>query len=237
MVELPTLREMLEAGVHFGHKTSRWHPKMESYIFIAKSGVHVINLEKTAEKLKEATDFLAKSASEGKTFIFVGTKKQSSALIEKAAKDCGMFYVKERWLGGTLTNFAEIKSATKKFQEEKSILEENEKNARIPKSEISKLRKSVAKGELLLGGLVGMEKQPDALILFGSHDETNALKEAKTSRIPVVALVDTNADPTKVTYPVPANDDATKSVALFADLFARIINDSKPKEKDNREIK
>lgn len=230
MVELPSLRQMLEAGVHFGHKTSRWHPKMEPYIFIAKSGVHVINLEKTAEKLKEAADFMAKIASEGKTFIFVGTKKQSSVLIEKAAKECGMFFVKERWLGGTLTNFVEIKSATKKFQQEKVDLEENEKNPRIPKSEISKLRKSVAKGDLLLGGLVGMEKQPDALLLFGSHDEINALREAKTSNIPVVALVDTNADPTKVTYPIPANDDATKSVLMFADLFAKIIKENKPKE-------
>lgn len=227
MVGLPTLREMLEAGVHFGHKTSRWFPKMEPYIFISKSGVHVVNLEKTEEKLKEAVDFIRAQAALGKVFIFVGTKKQSGEIIKEAAISCGMPYVNNRWLGGTITNFESIKNAAKKFKKQKELLETNEDG--LNKSELSKVRKDVARGEKFLGGLVGLDKKPDGLILFGVYDEKISLKEAKCDKIPVVALVDTNADPNSVEYPIPANDDATKSVRLFAELFARVINESKPK--------
>lgn len=225
-MEMPTLREMLDAGVHFGHKTSRWHPKMASYIFTSKAGVHVLNLEKTAEKLQEALNFAAREAALGKTFVFVGTKKQSGEIVKEAAISAGMPYVSSRWLGGTVTNFEAIKSAARKFKKQREELE-SEASKALSKSELSKLRKEVARGEKFLGGLVGLEKQPDALILFGSHDEKNALKEAKNNGIPVIALVDTNADPTLVEYPIPANDDATKSVKLFAELFAKAIKEAR----------
>lgn len=227
-MEMPTLREMLDAGVHFGHKTSRWYPKMAPYIFTSKAGVHVINLEQSSEKLKEALNYLEREALEGKKFIFVGTKKQSGDIIKEAAISAGMPYVNTRWLGGTVTNFEAIRSAAKRFRKQREELE-NEASSLLNKSELSKLRKDVARGEKFLGGLVDLDRKPDGLILFGSHDEKNALKEAKCDHIPVIALVDTNADPTEVDFPIPANDDATKSVKLFAELFAKTIREAREK--------
>jgi len=230
MVEMPSLREMLDAGVHFGHKTSRWSPKMERYIFTAKSGVHVINLEKTAEKLNEALDFVKNEAAAGKKFIFVGTKKQSGEIIKEAALSSDMPYVSTRWLGGTLTNFEAIKAAVKKFKKQKEELENPE--SELTKSELSKIRKEVARGEKYLGGLIGLDKKPDVLLLFGSYDEKNAIREAQKETIKTVAVVDTNADPTEIDYPIPGNDDATKSIKLFAELFAKAINENKPAKEE-----
>jgi len=224
----PTLRELLDAGVHFGHKTSRWSPKMASYIFTSRAGVHVVNLEKTAEKLAEATNFLEREAAAGKTFIFVGTKKQSGDIVKEAAISCNMPYVNTRWLGGTLTNFEMVRSSIKAYKHKKDELE-NPKTE-LSKSELSKVRQAVERGEKFLGGLVGLERKPDALILFGSHDEKNAVKEATKTGVPIIALTDTNTDPTLVDYPIPANDDATKSVKLFAEFFAAVINDAKSKK-------
>lgn len=228
MVELPSLRDLLDAGVHFGHKTSRWYPKMAPYIFTSKSGVHVINLEKTAEKMAEAVAFIRKEAEAGKVMVFVGTKKQSGEIIKQAAIKCGMPYVNNRWLGGAITNFEMIKSAAKKLKKQKEELE-NEENSELNKSELSKMRKDAIRGEKFLGGLVGLERKPDILVLFDAHDETNALKEAIVANMPIVALVDTNANPELITYPIPANDDATKSVTLFANLFADVIIEARAK--------
>lgn len=233
MVELPSLREMLDSGVHFGHKTSRWHPKMAPYIFINKGGVHVINLEKTVEMLKDTLNFISREAAAGKNFIFVGTKKQSGDIVKEAALSCGMSYVNTRWLGGTITNFDAIRNAVKNFEKQKAEVE-NESTSKMSKSEMSKLKKEVARGEKFLGGLVTMTKKPDVLILFGSHDEKIALKEAKCEDLPVIALVDTNANPNEVEYPIPANDDATKSVKLFAELFAKTINEAKTSVKTEK---
>jgi small subunit ribosomal protein S2 len=233
-MEMPTLREMLDAGVHFGHKTSRWHPKMDPYIFTQKVGVHVINLEKTEEKLKEALNFIEKEAALGKVFVFIGTKKQSGDIIKEAAISANMPYVNSRWLGGTITNFEAIRNAAKKFAKQRTEIE-NEEQSELNKSELSKLRKEVARGEKFLGGLVNLDKKPDALILFGSHDEKNALREAKVANIPVIALVDTNADPTAVEFPIPANDDATKSVKLFSELFAKTIREAAALRKSEAE--
>lgn len=234
MVETPTLREMLEAGVHFGHKTSRWHPRMNEYIYTSKSGVHVINLEKTEEKLKEALDFVEKEAAEGKNFIFVGTKKQSGEIVKEAAKEAEVSYVTSRWLGGTISNFDAIRNSIRKFS--KQVEELAKENSEFTKNELSKIRKEVDRGEKFLGGLVNMDKKPDVLILFGSHDEKNALHEAKGSDIKVVALVDTNADPTLVDYAIPANDDATKSVKLIADLFAKAIKAGRAQLEKNKVV-
>ena len=227
MAQLPTLRELLDAGVHFGHKTARWHPKMAGYIFISKAGVHVVNLEKTADKMKEAVDFIAAETAKGALSMFVGTKKQSSEIVKAAAISCGAPYVNVRWLGGCLTNFDAIRTAVKKFEKDKAEL--SNENTILNKSELSKVRKDVARGEKFLEGLIPLVKKPDILILFGSHDEKNAVKEAKVTGAKIVALTDTNADPSIIDFPIPANDDATKSVKLFAELFAKTINENKVK--------
>lgn len=216
---------MLDNGVHFGHKTSRWHPKMEPYIFMAKNGVSVINLEKTEEELKKASDYVRALAAEGKMIVFVGSKKQAQELVKKAALACGMPYVNVRWVGGTLTNFETVKVAIAKFKKQKEEIQTAD--AKLSKKELSKLREVVEKGEKLFGGLVNLDRKPDAMILLGAHDEKNALREANLENIPVVAMVDTNMDPTTINYPIPANDDATKSIELFANLFSRIIRENK----------
>lgn len=226
MLKLPTLREMLNTGAHFGHKTSRWHPNMEPYIFMSKSGIHIINLEKTEEKLKEAVDHVSRLSSQGKTIVFVGTKKQSSDIIKKAALACGMPYVNVRWLGGTITNFNTVKLSMKKYEKQKAELA-NAEHLDMPKSEISKLRKQVLRGEKFLEGLLKIEKKPDALILFGAHDEKNALKEAKTAGVELIAICDTNSNPAEIDFPIPANDDATKSIELFANVLSEAIKANK----------
>jgi len=225
MVVNPTLRQMLDNGVHFGHKTSRWNPKMAPFIFTSKSKVHVINLEKTAEKLTEATNFIARMAKENKKFIFVGTKKQSSDLIKKAAIDCGASYVNIRWIGGTLTNMDVLKASVNKFKKQTELLAAEK--ITLNKKELAKLKKEHARGEKIFGGLTALDRKADVLILFGSYDEKIALAEARVEGVPVIALVDTNADPTLVDYPIPANDDATKSIELFATLFSKIIKENK----------
>ena len=226
MVTQPTLREMLGAGVHFGHKTSRWDPRMKKFIFTSKNGVHVINLEKTAEALLEACEFLYKSASNGRNIVFVGTKKQAQELVKKAANDCGCSSITERWLGGTLTNFNVILRAVKNLERMKLKVgspdfEEMRKRDRV------KMQKAIEKSERLVGGLLGLTAKPDILILIGSHDEKNAVKEANKLSIPTVAIVDSNSNPEDIDYPIPANDDATKSISLFADLFAKVIREGK----------
>lgn len=236
MVNLPSLREMLDSGVHFGHKTSRWNPKMAPFIFMAKNGVHVINLEKTEEQLKKAVDYVKGIAAEGKTIVFVGSKKQAQGIVKKAAIDCDMPYINIRWVGGTLTNFETVKTAIAKFKKQKEELE-GESSARLSKKELSKLREVVEKGEKLFGGLINLGKKPDALLLLGAHDEKNALREANLEKIPVIAMTDTNVDPNSVTFPIPANDDATKSIELFANLFSKIIKENKGFAKAKEEQK
>ena len=230
MVTLPTLREMLEAGVHFGHKTSRWDPRMKKYIFTSKSGVHVINLEKTEEQLKESVEFLSKSAANGRNIVFVGTKKQAQEIVKRAAESCGCASITERWLGGTLTNFNVILRAVKNLERMKLKMNSPEIEEMRKRDKV-KMQKEIEKSERLVGGLLGLTNKPDILILIGSHDEKNAVKEAAKLGIPMVALVDTNANPELVDYAIPANDDATKSISLFADLFAKVIKEGKSNAK------
>jgi len=225
MVTIPTLPELLEAGVHFGHKTARWNPKMKSSIFASKSGVHIINLEKSQEQLKVALDFLAQEAKAGKTVVFVGTKKQAQEIVKKAAESCNMPFVTSRWLGGTITNFEIVQKAFKKLERSKLTLQSNEAEE-MTKRDKSLMQKEIEKKERVIGGLVNLQKRPDILILIGAYDEKNAILEANMQGIPTIALVDSNADPTKVTYPIAANDDATKSISLFAELFAKVIRES-----------
>lgn len=224
MIKTPTLRELLEAGVHFGHKTSRWDPRMDKFIFTAKNKVHVINLEKTVENLELAMKFLREASQAGKNIVFVGTKKQAQEIVKKAAEDCGCPYVANRWLGGLITNFSVVQKSAKKLERMK-IIQNSPEYETMRKKDKVKLIKGIEKSERLVGGLVGMNSKPEVLVLIGAHDEKNAIKEAKTLGVPIVALVDTNTNPEEITYPVPANDDATKSISLFASLFAKVIKD------------
>jgi small subunit ribosomal protein S2 len=226
MVEVPTLRDMLKAGVHFGHKTSRWNPNMDKYIFTAKSGVHVINLEETAKKLDETLAFLKKASSENNVIVFVGTKKQANEIVKKAAQKSGSPYVNFRWIGGMLTNFDVIKKAIDGYKKDIEFLAKDDK-AGLSKKELSRIQRKVEKGDKNFGGLTELKKKPDVLILIGAHDEKNAILEARAASIKTIALVDTNSNPGLIDYPIPANDDATKSLELFSNLFADAINEGK----------
>jgi len=226
MVKVPTLREMLEAGVHFGHKTARWNPKMGEFIFTAKSGVHVIDLEKTQAQLEKAVAFLANAARENRRIVFVGTKKQAAEIVKKAAIDAGVSYVTTRWLGGLITNFQTVQKAIKKLEKSKIMLTSAEFED-MKKRDRVKLQKEIDKAEKLVGGLINLNDKPEVLVLIGAHDEKNAIKEAGSCGVTTIAVVDTNADPNLVDYPVPANDDATKSLQLLTDLFSRVVKENK----------
>ncbi|MBC7326997.1 30S ribosomal protein S2 [bacterium] len=221
-----TMKELLEAGVHFGHQTSRWHPKMEKYIYAGKNGIHIIDLQQTIELLEKACQFAKEVVLSGKDILFVGTKKQAQEAIKEAAERCGMPYVVERWMGGTLTNFITIMSGVKRLEE----LERMEKAGEfdlLPKREAKMLRKQLEKARKNLGGIRNMKELPGAVYIVDLRKEETALREAKRLDIPVIALVDTNCDPTPVDYPIPGNDDAIRSIKLITDKLAEAILEAK----------
>ena len=226
MKELPTLLEMLKAGIHFGHKSSRWHPKMKPYIFGERNNVHIINLEITAKKLKEALEFMKKTAARGGVIIFVGTKAQAKEIVKKHAIDCGMPYVNSRWLGGTFTNFKTIKGVIdnlRKLKSEKSsgALE------KYTKKEQSDFKKKIEKLETLVGGIENLTKLPEAIFVIDAKIEKTAIYEAHKKNVPVVGVSDSNINPEDLEYPIPGNDDAVKSIELFASLAAGAIKEGK----------
>lgn len=229
MVESPTLREMLAAGVHFGHKKARWNPKMAEYIFATKNGVSIINLEKTKEMLEKALQEVSDEIKAGKNIVFVTSKRQAKDIVKTAAESCGMPYVVEKWRGGTLTNYDVI---SKNFKTLKSLNEQIKSPVfeKLSNIEQNQIKEKAAKLERIFGGLSNLNKKPDILFLVGAYDEQIALKEAKHEGVKIVALVDTNADPNKVDWPIPANDDATKSIKLLVDTFAKAIAEVKPKQ-------
>jgi len=216
------IKRLLEAGVHFGHQRKRWNPKMARYIFGEKNGIYIIDLEKTAEKLKEACEFLKNTASNGGRILFVGTKKQAQETIRSSAERCGMFYVDRRWLGGMMTNFATIKKSVARYSEIQKIKETGVVD-NLKKKEISQLTKEASKLEKSLGGVLEMKRLPDALFIIDVKNEDLAVKEAKKLSIPMVAVIDTNSDPDPIDYPIPANDDALKSIELMALLISDAI--------------
>ena len=221
-----TMKQLLEAGVHFGHQTRRWNPKMKPYIFAERNNIYIIDLQKTVELAEKAYNFVRDLAREGGTFLFVGTKKQAQEAIEQEAKRCGMFYVNQRWLGGMLTNFSTICQSIerlKKIEEikEKGILE------RLPKKEVMQIKKRKARLEKYLTGIRDMEKIPDALFIVDPRRERNAVLEARKMDIPIVAIVDTNCDPDEIDYPIPGNDDAIRAIRLFSTLIADAILEGK----------
>lgn len=220
------MKQLLEAGVHFGHQTKRWCPKMKEYIFSERNGIHIIDLQKTLVKLEEAYEFLKEQAKEGKTFLFVGTKKQAQQSIEEEAKRCGVFYVTQRWLGGMLTNFITIKSRIDYMIQ----LEEMKKDGRwekLPKKEALKYERELEKLVKIFDGLRGIEKLPDVVFIVDPKREEIAVKEARRLSIPIVAIVDTNCDPELIDYPIPGNDDAIRAVRLIVSKMADAIIEGK----------
>lgn len=226
MTKIPNLVEMLQAGAHFGHQTSKWHPKMKKYIFGSRDGIHIINLEETQKALDEALGFMKRIAARGGVVLFVGTKKQAAPIVETAAKSCGMPYVSKRWLGGTLTNFASVAQQIRKFKEMKRKQEKGEL-AKYTKLEQLRMAEQIDILEEKVGGMQDLARIPDAVFIFDVKKDKTALAEAVRRGVKVVAVCDTNVDPSDVDYPIPANDDAVKAIQLVADLAANAVNDGK----------
>lgn len=224
------LKEMLQKGVHFGHKKSKWNPAMEPYIFGVRNGVHIIDLDKTYDKLKEALDFLKKSVQEQKTVLFVGTAPSLKEVIKNTASECGMPYVVERWIGGTITNFKTIKHRLKYFRD----LEKRKNTGELekyPKVEQREFDRELARLEEKWGGVKELTSLPDILFTVNFEKDRLAIKEANDKQIPVVGICDTNADPNKLDYPIPANDDAIESVEYILNKVKKAILEGKKKKK------
>ena len=223
------MKQLLEAGVHFGHQTRRWDPKMAEYIFQARNGIHIIDLQKTSKKLDEAYNFIKEQAEEGKTILFVGTKKQAQECMKEAALKCGMFYINQRWLGGTLTNFGTIQKRIQRLKDLETMQEDGTFDV-LPKKEVIILKKEMEKLERNLGGIKEMDQLPGVIFLVDPKKERIAVLEAKKLEIPVVGLVDTNCNPEEVEYPIPGNDDAIRAVKLIADVIANAVIEGKQGE-------
>ena len=223
------MKQLLEAGVHFGHQTRRWDPKMAEYIFQARNGIHIIDLQKTSKKLDEAYSFLKEQAEEGKTILFVGTKKQAQECVKEAAEKSGMFYVNERWLGGTLTNFKTIRKRIERLAELEKMQEDGTFEV-LPKKEVILLKKEMDKLEKNLGGIKEMTQIPDVIFVVDPKKEHIAVQEARKLNIPLVGLVDTNCDPNDVDYVIPGNDDAIRAVKLVTDVLANAVIEGKQGE-------
>ena len=216
------MKQLLEAGVHFGHQTRRWDPKMAEYIFQARNGIHIIDLQKTSKKIDEAYAFLKEQAEEGKTVLFVGTKKQAQECVKEAAEKSGMYYVDQRWLGGMLTNFDTIRTRVQRLKDLEKMQEDGTFEV-LPKKEVILLKKEMEKLERNLGGIKDMEKIPGVIFLVDPKKEHIAVLEAKKLGIPVIGLVDTNCNPEEVDYAIPGNDDAIRAVKLITDVMANAI--------------
>ncbi len=216
------MKQLLEAGVHFGHQTRRWDPKMAEYIFQARNGIHIIDLQKASKKLDEAYKFVKDEAEAGKDILFVGTKKQAQECMKEAALKCNMYYVNQRWLGGMLTNFDTIQ---KRINRLKSLeaMESDGTFERLPKKEVIKLKAEREKLEKNLGGIKEMTRLPGVLFIVDPKKERIAILEARKLNIPIVGLIDTNCNPEDVDYPIPGNDDAIRSVKLIADVIANAV--------------
>ena len=223
------MKQLLEAGVHFGHQTRRWDPKMAEYIFQARNGIHIIDLQKTSKKIDEAYAFLKEQVEEGKTVLFVGTKKQAQECVKEAAEKSGMYYVDQRWLGGMLTNFGTIRTRVQRLKDLEKMQEDGTFDV-LPKKEVILLKKEMAKLERNLGGIKDMEEIPGVIFLVDPKKEHIAVLEAKKLGIPVIGLVDTNCNPEEVDYAIPGNDDAIRAVKLITDVMANAIIEGKQGE-------
>ena len=217
-----TLRQLLEAGVHFGHHTRRWNPKMEPYIFGKRNNIHIINLEKTVPMLNEALQAIQSIAKNGGKFLFVGTKRSASELIAQAAINCGQYYVNHRWLGGMLTNWETVSKSIKKLKSLEERIESGEINS-LTKKEKLNIERQKEKLDLTLGGIKNMNGVPDAMFIIDTNKEAIAVLEANNLNIPVIAICDSNTNPLGVDYPIPGNDDALRAISLYCDLVAASV--------------
>lgn len=217
-----SMKQLLEAGVHFGHQTRRWNPKMAKYIFTERNGIYIIDLQKTVKKLEEAYNFVRDLSVEGKSVLFVGTKKQAQDSVKEEAERAGAYYVNARWLGGMLTNFTTIRTRIERLKQLRAM-EEDGTFELLPKKEVVKLNLEIEKLEKFLGGIKDMKKIPGALFIIDPRKERIAVAEAKKLGIPIVAIVDTNCDPDEVDYVIPGNDDAIRAVKLISSAIANAI--------------
>jgi len=224
-----SMKQLLEAGVHFGHQTRRWNPKMAEYIFMERNGIYIIDLQKTVKKLEEAYFFVRDLAAEGGTVLFVGTKKQAQDAVKEEAEKVGMFYVNARWLGGMLTNFKTMRQRVERLNQLNRMAEDGTFDL-LPKKEVIKLRLEIEKLEKYLGGVKEMKKLPGALFVVDLRKEKNAIAEARKLGIPIVAIVDTNCDPDEVDYVIPGNDDAIRAIKLIAATMGAAITEGRQGE-------
>lgn len=231
------IKKLLEAGAHFGHKASRWHPKMAPYIHSKREGTYIIDLTKTVDALTEALSFIEKTASEGKQVLLVGTKRQARDIVKAAAEATGMPYVTERWLGGMLTNQNTISGRVKHLKDLEAKMESGAFASKYNKLELQRVQEEIDSMNIMYGGIKNMAARPGAMVVFDVLTDQNAVKEANKLNIPIVGLVDTNADPSDITYPVPANDDAIKTLQLVADYVKQAIETGKNKQKKTEEPK
>ncbi len=229
MPDTVTIKQLLEAGAHFGHQTSRWHPRMKTYIFTKRNGIHIIDLEQTASMLDKACDFVRQVADEGGSILFVGTKRQAQEAVAEEAQRCGMYYVNQRWLGGVLTNFATIQARIDYLVRLEDRQAKGDFN-RLPKKEALKLEDEILRLNRQMGGIKEMTSLPSALFIVDPAKERIALAEAKRVGIPVVAMVDTNCNPDEIDYPIPANDDAIKTIKLICSKIADSVIEGKTGE-------
>ena len=224
-----SMKQLLEAGVHFGHQTRRWNPKMKKYIFTERNGIYIIDLQKTVRKIDEAYAFVRDTAMQGKTILFVGTKKQAQESIESEAKRCNMYYVNNRWLGGMMTNFKTMRTRIDRLNQLKTMQADGTFDM-LPKKEVIKHLGEIEKLEKYLGGVKEMKKLPGALFIVDTRKERNAIAEAHKLGIPVVAIADTNCDPDEIDYPIPGNDDAIRAIKLISSVMANAMIEGKQGE-------
>ena len=221
-MSIVSIKQLLEAGVHFGHHTRRWNPKMAEYIFTERNGIYIIDLQKTIKKFEEAYMFARDIASDGGTILFVGTKKQAADAIREEAERCGMYYVNVRWLGGMLTNYKTIRMSINRLASLEKMQEDGTFDM-LPKKEVASLQKEMANLERNLGGIKNMDRLPSAIFIVDPRKEHNAVLEAKKLGIPVIAIVDTNCDPDEVDYVIPGNDDAIRAIRLISQTMANAV--------------
>ena len=231
-----SMKQLLEAGVHFGHQTRRWNPKMVTYIFTERNGIYIIDLQKTVKKLEEAYFFVRDMAASGESILFVGTKKQAQDAIKEEAERCGQFYVNARWLGGMLTNFKTMRTRIARLNQLQKMQADGTFDL-LPKKEVIKLQLEIAKLEKYLGGVKEMKKLPGALFVVDSRKEKNAIAEARKLNIPIVAIVDTNCDPDEIDYVIPGNDDAIRAIKLISQTMANAVLEGKQGEQLEVEAK
>jgi small subunit ribosomal protein S2 len=220
-----TIKNLLEAGIHFGHKTKRWNPKMENYIFGERNGIHIIDLQQTVSSFRNALEIIKKFSSQNKNILFVGTKRQASEIISSSAIKCEQYYINQRWLGGMLTNWDTIQNSIKRLKSLEAILEE--KNSTYTKKETLQFEKSVEKLNKALGGIKDMNGKPDLLFIIDTNREVLAVKEAIKMSIPIIGVLDSNSDPDGIDYPIPGNDDAMRSIEYYCTIISDTIIESR----------